>query len=96
MTVPAVPRARLSRDHEIPRIVNGGWQLSRDHRDRPPDRKQAVDDLLRLADRGLTAFDCADIYSGVEELLGAFLQAWRARGGDADAIRIHTKFVPDR
>ncbi len=52
--------------------------------------------MLRLADCGLTAFDCADIYTGVEELLGAFLQAWRARGGDRDAIRIHTKFVPDR
>ena len=96
MTAPTLPETRLAPDYAIPRIVNGAWQLARDHCDRPPDEVRAVDDLLRLADLGLTAFDCADIYTGVEELLGKFLRAWRTRGGARDTIRIHTKFVPDR
>ena len=86
----------LAPDYSIPRIINGAWQLSEDHGPRPPDGARAVDALLALADLGLTAFDCADIYTGVEVLLGEFLRRWRQRGGHRDAIRIHTKFVPDR
>ena len=45
----------------------------------------------------LTTFDCADIYTGVEEMIGRFRQRYRnERGADALArIRVHTKFVPD-
>ncbi len=52
---------------------------------------------MAFADAGITAFDCADIYTGVEELIGEFLRAWRHRHGPtASPIRVHTKCVPDR
>ena len=52
--------------------------------------------MFAFADAGITAFDCADIYTGVEELIGRFLRAWRnQRGSDAATIRVHTKCVPD-
>jgi aryl-alcohol dehydrogenase-like predicted oxidoreductase len=41
---------------------------------------------------GFTAFDCADIYTGVEELIGEFRRSYPAL---ARQVRIHTKFVPD-
>jgi aryl-alcohol dehydrogenase-like predicted oxidoreductase len=50
-----------------------------------------------MADLGLTAFDCADIYTGVEELLGEFRARYaRERGLEAARqLRFHTKYVPD-
>ena len=50
---------------------------------------------MRLADAGFDTFDCADIYTGVEELLGRFIKSWRAAGRDPNEIRVHTKYVPD-
>jgi len=46
---------------------------------------------------GITAFDCADVYTGVEEMIGLFRADFLQRHG-ADSLRqlkIHTKFVPD-
>ncbi len=60
------------------------------------DRKHAVGDLLRLVDAGLTTFDCADIYLGVEELLGLLVKELRDSHRDPTEIQIHTKYVPDR
>ena len=40
--------------------------------------------MVAFADAGITTFDCADIYTGVEELIGAFRARYRAaarRGG---------------
>jgi aryl-alcohol dehydrogenase-like predicted oxidoreductase len=37
-------------------------------------------------------FDCADIYTGVEDLLGQFIGT---HGLVTDDIRVHTKYVPD-
>ena len=53
--------------------------------------------MIAFADAGITTFDCADIYTGVEELIGAFRQRYPSlRGAEALArIRVHTKFVPD-
>ncbi len=47
--------------------------------------------------RGFTTFDCADIYTGVEELIGAARRAYADRHGAAalKALKVHTKFVPD-
>ncbi len=52
---------------------------------------------LRLRDAGITTFDCADIYTGVEELIGGFRVAAAAeRGLDAlPRMKVHTKLVPD-
>jgi aryl-alcohol dehydrogenase-like predicted oxidoreductase len=46
---------------------------------------------------GISTFDCADIYTGVEDLMGELRQALLREGATEAlaALRIHTKFVPD-
>ncbi len=84
----------LAPGYVIPRLIKGGWQLAGGHG--AVDTARAIDDMCLFADSGITAFDCADIYTGVESLIGQFLVAWRARhGADAPVIRVHTKCVPD-
>ena len=52
--------------------------------------------MAAFVDAGIVAFDCADIYTGVEEMIGTFLaRLAAARGAAAAGIRVHTKFVPD-
>jgi aryl-alcohol dehydrogenase-like predicted oxidoreductase len=48
-------------------------------------------------DAGITTFDCADIYTGVEARIGEFLRRLRERSGSAaaSAMQVHTKCVPD-
>ncbi|MEM8812053.1 MAG: aldo/keto reductase [Pseudomonadota bacterium] len=77
------------------RIIKGGWQLAGDHG--AFDRREAIADMARFLDAGITTFDCADIYTGVEEMIGAFIaDIRRDRGAEAaEAINIHTKLVPD-
>ena len=81
--------------HTISRVIRGGWQLAGGHG--PIEREHAVVDLLSAFDAGITTFDCADIYTGVEELYGLFRQKLLAtRGADAvAALKVHTKLVPD-
>ena len=90
-----MPRIKLEPDHEISRVIRGGWQLATGHgqlRGADP-----VGDMMAFADAGITTFDCADIYTGVEELIGRFrLRYGEQRGAEALArIKVHTKFVPD-
>jgi aryl-alcohol dehydrogenase-like predicted oxidoreductase len=77
-------------------VIRGGWQLSDSHSTTTSD--DPVGDMIAFADAGITTFDCADIYTGVEELIGRFRLRYRdLRGQQAlDRIKIHTKFVPDR
>ncbi len=85
----------LSPGYDIPRIIKGGWQLAGGHGG--IDQQRAIADMTTYANAGITAFDCADIYTGVESLIGDFLRAWRsAHGPNAPTIRVHTKCVPDR
>jgi aryl-alcohol dehydrogenase-like predicted oxidoreductase len=53
--------------------------------------------MIAFADAGITGFDCADIYTGVEALIGRFRERYGRERGQAalDRIKIHTKFVPD-
>jgi len=93
--IAAMPRIKLAPDHEISRVIRGGWQLATGHgqlRGADP-----VGDMIAFADAGITTFDCADIYTGVEELIGRFRLRYRElRGAEAFArIKVHTKFVPD-
>ena len=76
----------------LPDVIRGCWQLSRGH-GRPWSREDAFS-ALDLAASGPEplVLDMGDIYSGVEELVGAWLRM-RPRG--AERVRIHTKFVPD-
>ncbi|MFQ5527306.1 MAG: aldo/keto reductase [Thermoanaerobaculia bacterium] len=90
-----VARVDLAPGYSIARVINGGWQLTPDHGDGTVEPGAVIDGFIRLAEAGFTTFDCADIYTGVEELLGGFLAAWRAGGRDPDRIQIHTKYVPD-
>ncbi len=82
-------------DYTISRVIRGGWQLAGGHG--PVDRIAAVDDLIAAFDAGIFTFDCADIYTGVEELYGAMRARLRATRGEAAAARlkVHTKLVPD-
>jgi len=93
--VSVVPQQMLAPGYAIPRLIKGGWQLAGGHG--PVDRQSAIADMMAFAEAGITAFDCADIYTGVEELIGEFLRAWRERHGpNAPPVRVHTKCVPDR
>ena len=91
-----VPAIELRQGYRISRMIKGGWQLSGDHGE--VRAEQAIQDMVKFVDSGVTAFDCADIYTGVEEMIGRFRsELARQRGEDALAgIKIHTKFVPDR
>ena len=86
----------LAPEYEVPRIIVGAWQLSHGHNVEGPNKPDVLEAFARMVDAGLTAFDCADIYTGVEELLGDFLRARGAGAPEHPPIRIHTKFVPDR
>ena len=88
----AVPRIRLAPDYSISRLLKGGWQLARGHGSL--ESADALSDMDRFVDAGITTFDCADIYTGVEALIGAWLKQ-RARRHDAPSVQIHTKYVPD-
>ncbi len=81
----------------ISRIIQGGWQLSHGHltRSERATKSDVMVKLLKAYDAGIRAFDCGDIYTGVEELYGGLIKALHYRGiRDAD-IRIFTKLVPD-
>ncbi len=88
-------RFHLAPDYEISRVIRGGWQIAAGHSAAQSD--DPIADLMAFADAGVTTFDCADIYTGVEETIGRF----RLRYGDlrgeeaAKRVRVHTKFVPD-
>jgi aryl-alcohol dehydrogenase-like predicted oxidoreductase len=88
-------RVELAPGYSISRILKGGWQLAGDHGS--VDRATAIADMGAYYDAGVTAFDCADIYTGVEEMIGEFRDDYRnRRGADSlDQLKIHTKFVPD-
>ncbi len=80
--------------YTVPPIIVGLWQLSAGHaRGGAEDRSRVLAGLERFVEAGLCTFDCADIYTGVEELLGDLR---RRLSGGAARLRVHTKFVPDR
>jgi aryl-alcohol dehydrogenase-like predicted oxidoreductase len=93
--VTVVERAELSPGYEISRVIRGGWQLAGGHGQ--VERKAAVEDLHEFFRAGIVTFDCADIYTGVEELLGHLRTAvLKSEGREAlDSLKVHTKFVPD-
>ncbi|HLJ20669.1 MAG TPA: aldo/keto reductase [Stellaceae bacterium] len=87
----------LAPGYRVSRLLKGGWQLSEGHSRTAQMADQAVADMTAFADAGITGFDCADIYTGVEALIGKFRERYRRERGAAalDRIKIHTKFVPD-
>ena len=87
-------RIELHKGYSISRLINGGWQLSAGHSAAGPDGDRIVDELESMVDAGFTTFDCADIYTGVEELYGRLIRRLRQQGRP-EAVQIHTKCVPD-
>ena len=81
--------------HAITRLIRGGWQLAGGHG--AIENERAIEDLVATFDAGVTTFDCADIYTGVEELYGALRERLRGSRGQEAArrLRVHTKLVPD-
>ena len=91
-----IETTELRPGYSISRMLKGGWQLSGDHG--TVETSRAIADMVRYVDLGITAFDCADIYTGVEEMIGAFRQELADLRGERalKAIKVHTKYVPDR
>jgi len=81
-------RVDLAPGYSISRIIKGGWQLALGHSNLPP-REEAHQDMAAFVEAGLTTFDCADIYTGVEELIGSFTPLPNR------SVQVHTKYVPD-
>ena len=81
--------------HHISRVIRGGWQLAGDHGD--VDRPAAIADMEAFLDAGIVTFDCADIYTGVEQMIGDFISNLRHQCGaeKANRVVVHTKLVPD-
>jgi aryl-alcohol dehydrogenase-like predicted oxidoreductase len=81
--------------YTISRVICGGWQLAGGHGS--VDRVAAAETLRAFAEAGITTFDCADIYTGVEELIGAMRADYGRRHGAAALakIKVHTKCVPN-
>jgi len=67
-------------------LIRGCWQLAAGHSQQNADLQPIMDAIAC----GFTTFDCADIYCGVEELLGRASQEV-----PEIRLRIHTKCVPD-
>jgi len=83
-----VGRSELAPGYTISRVIKGGWQLAGGHG--TVDAAAALADMQAFVDAGITTFDCADIYTGVEALIGEFL-----RERPPGSVQVHTKCVPD-
>ena len=91
----SVERFELRPGYSISRVIKGGWQLAGGHGSF--NRDEAVADMERFVEQGVTTFDCADIYTGVEEMIGDAIDLIRRRAGNtaANKVQVHTKLVPD-
>jgi aryl-alcohol dehydrogenase-like predicted oxidoreductase len=91
----SIERMLLAPGHEISRLIRGGWQLAGGHG--PVELASLNEGFLAFFDAGITTLDCADIYTGVEAMIGDFRRhLHQQRGAEALArLKVHTKFVPD-
>ena len=66
-----IERREILPSYGISRILKGSWHLSSGH---GPgiEREQAIRDMAAFVEAGVTTFDCADHYLGVEQLIGDF------------------------
>lgn len=90
-----VAQVQMRSGYAASRLIRGGWQLAGGHG--AVEAARAAADMVAFYDAGITTFDCADIYTGVEEIYGEGLRLLAdQRGAEAAArVRIHTKYVPD-
>jgi len=85
-----VPKQYIDGDFPLSRLIKGGWHLAGGHG--AVDPTTAKRDMAAFIDAGVTSFDCADIYTGVEQLIGDFREQYPDH---ARRLRVHTKCVPD-
>jgi aryl-alcohol dehydrogenase-like predicted oxidoreductase len=86
-----IERIELAPGYVISRVAKGNWQLAARH-GAPFDPEAAIEDMRRFVVAGINAFDCADHYVGVEDLIGQF----RRRHPElARELRVSTKYTPD-
>jgi aryl-alcohol dehydrogenase-like predicted oxidoreductase len=80
-----LPRFELAPGRPVPRLIRGTFQLH--EAARRLHRSAIIDDLIAGCEAGFTAIEAADLYDGVEELLG------EARGamGSGRELRVHTR-----
>jgi aryl-alcohol dehydrogenase-like predicted oxidoreductase len=74
----------------VNKVIIGCWQLAQGHSDVA--QREAFNVIETYYKAGFRVFDCADIYTGVEDLLGQFI---KTHGLSSDNIKVHTKYVPD-
>lgn len=87
----SVETVELAPGLAVSRIAKGNWQLSARH-GAAYERDRAIDEMRKFVEAGITLFDCADHYVGVEQLIGDF----RKRHPDlARRLVVSTKLVPD-
>ena len=88
-------RIEIQPGYSISRVIKGGWHLAGGHGSVNLD--QALEDMYHFVKAGITTFDCADIYTGVEELIGKFRKKYADEfsSGELAPLQIHTKYVPD-
>lgn len=88
-------RIEIRPGYSISKVIKGGWHLAGGHG--KIDQQEAIEDMHAFVEAGITTFDCADIYTGVEELIGKFLKRHKPAilSGDLAPVQIHTKYVPD-
>lgn len=84
-------RIRVAPDYSIAPLINGCWQLAEGHGGNSATKDSLFSVLHQRVEAGFTTFDCADIYTGVEDLLGTFVRQFKLHG----QVEIHTKYVPD-
>jgi aryl-alcohol dehydrogenase-like predicted oxidoreductase/selenocysteine lyase/cysteine desulfurase len=85
-----IDRTEIAPGYSISRLMKGGWHLAGGHGS--VDTRQAISDMRAFVEAGITTFDCADHYTGVEQLIGDFSRAHPNLG---KKLQIHTKYVPD-
>ena len=86
----SVERIEIAPGLEMSRIWKGGWHLSGGHG--AIDAGAAVEDMRAFVEAGITTLDVADIYTGVERMIGDFRRKYPALG---QRIEINDKAVPD-
>ena len=85
-----IGKTDLAPGYACSRLIKGCWHLAGGHG--TVDADAAVRDMAAFVDAGLETFDCADHYTGVEELIGRFRRAYPDH---AKRLEVHTKCVPD-
>lgn len=86
----SISSIELAPGYRSSRLIKGCWHLAGGHGE--VDQVQAVRDMADFVEAGMTTFDCADHYIGVEELIGRFR---REHPSLAKRMQVHTKCVPD-